>query len=119
MKPRKVKPIVWLCVFALWLCAGCASMQTASGRVLATSAVTVDATMRAWAQYVVAANPPAEDEAAVRRAYENYQSALKVAADAWIAASTSGDQSGYEAALLSLAANEDHIVNLVRSLTKR
>jgi len=102
----------------LLLAAGCASFERTSGKALASSALTVDAAMKAWAQYVVLQHPPADQEAKVRAAYEQYQRSMRLAQDAWLAAVNSGDKTWWESAFLSLTQNEATLLALIREFRR-
>ena len=103
-------------VLIIALCSACTSPRTTSGRLLATSARTVDAAMQAWAQYVVITHPAPEQEARVRAAYEAWQSAMRVAVDAWIATAQRQDDATlaqWDIAWRSLGANEAELLNVI------
>lgn len=83
------------------------------GKTLSTTAVSVDAAMQGWAQYVVTGNATAEQEAQVKGAYSKYQVSMKVARDAYVTASTVGDKSIYEQAALVLRNNKAALLSLI------
>ena len=56
--------------------AGLPSLEDSAGKALASTALIVDATMKAWAAYVVANNVPDAQQAKAKRAYEEYQAAM-------------------------------------------
>lgn len=74
---------------------GCKMLQSAqtrfedsAGKFLATTAVTVDNTMTAWAKWVVMGKATPESEAKVRAWYGNYQVAMMKATNAYTVALT-------------------------------
>ncbi len=66
--------------------AGCATTNT-PGRVLATTAVTVDGAMKGWGEWVALGKATTGDEAKVKAAYETYQTSFSLALKAYQAAS--------------------------------
>lgn len=95
-----------LCL-TLALC-GCASWQSTSGKVLTSSALTVDATMKGWAKWSATHPVSEQTHASVRGAYEKYQAAMAVAVEAYADAVNSGERTAWgnarEALELALSA---------------
>lgn len=90
---------------------------TTTGKILGTTAQTVDTSMRAWANYVVYAKPGVEAETKVRKAYEAYQSAMGAALAAYATADQTGQKSGFEIASKALAAARGNLLRLIDQLT--
>lgn len=114
MKQKLFLPL--LTSLSLLALVACASFQATSGKLLVTTAATVDAAMKGWATYVVANNVPESGQTQVRIAYANYQLAMKAAQQAYGAAVSSGDQSGWQTASAALTASSTALTQLVASL---
>lgn len=95
----------------------CASFQSTSGKLLATTAQSVDAAMKGWAAYVVAGGATANQETQVRAIYAKYQATMTVATNAYVAALTSGDQSPWNAASSALTGAQASLLQLIQTLT--
>lgn len=84
-------------LISLWVVAliGCATtmgtFNNLAGKFLATTAATVDASMHAWATWVVAGKATPQDEAQVRAIYATYQGDMMVATNAYALAVKVGD----------------------------
>lgn len=94
----------------------CASFQNTAGKLLASTADTVDAAMRGWATYVVINKVGEDKQLPVRNAYANYQTAMVAAESAYKAAVQSGDQSAWSQASAALTAASGALTTLVAQL---
>lgn len=104
----------WLVLAALaaGLLAGSGCASTGS-KVLSSTALTVDAAMRGWAVWTVQGQADAEDEAAVRAAYIQYQLAMQAAESAYLAAVSSGDKDIWDQAKAGLEAARESLLLLI------
>lgn len=93
--------------------AGCATTQT-PGRILATTAQTVDAAMVGWQEFAWLKPATEQDHAAVAQAYAVYQLSFAVAKSA----QTSGDTAGWARAAEVLRANQSALLLLLETLSK-
>lgn len=95
---------------------GCSTPERTAYRSLGTIAVTVDGAMNGWGEYVRAGRATGADQAKVRSAYERYQSAMRIAEQAQLAAAAAPDnQSSYVTAVSAVSAAADEIVALIHS----
>lgn len=94
---------------------GCASFQVTSGKLLASSALSVDAAMKGWAQWVVAGQATTDQESAVKAAYQRYQVSMSLAQSAYTAAVATDDRTAFQRAADVLAANKQALVDLITS----
>jgi hypothetical protein len=101
------------------LAPGCATWQSNAGKVLASTALTVDASMKGWATYVVKNNISDHQQAPVKDAYAKYQLAMTAAQSAYGAAVANGDQSGWVQAQAALTASSTALTQLIGSLTTK
>lgn len=74
-----------LCLITSAFSLGCKSANTAAYKTTAAVHVTVDAAMSAWGDYVAKHQPPADEELAVKDAYQKYQAAASAVAAAGLA----------------------------------
>src|SRR5437870_6655809 len=95
---------------------GCASTQDKSAKLLASTAVVVDATMKGWASYVVAGRATPAQEQSVRTAYSQYQQSMTIAQNAMIIMMNTKDQSAWTSASLALTQNKIALLNLIQSI---
>jgi hypothetical protein len=109
--------ILTLTLLACLLGWGCASVQTSAGKLLASTATTVDGAMQGWAIWVAQGHATAQQEAQVKTAYGQYQASMAIALGAYNAMVQSGDQSVWLTASQILASNGAAIVALVQSFT--
>lgn len=100
---------------ALAFLLGCASVQTNAGKLLATTAVTVDGSMQGWATWVNLNQATPDQETKVRDAYSKYQASMTVAKKAYNTLVTTGDQSAWLQASTVLEANQATFIALVRT----
>jgi len=107
---KKLIPII-----ALAFLVGCASFQNTAGKLLASTAATVDAAMKGWAAYVVAGGATDDQQKQVRESYGRYQLAMKGAESAYLASVKNADRSGWAAASAALTASSSQILALVQS----
>jgi flavin-binding protein dodecin len=96
---------------------GCSttSWQDAAGKVLATTALTVDATMKGWAYHVVNDSVPQNQQDSVKIAYAKYQLAMEAAKSAYVSAVTVKDSSVFEQAKQALLASSSALTQLIKS----
>lgn len=109
-------PLLMAVSLALAVGPGCQTSNT-PGRILASTAVTVDAGMQGWAQWVKTGQATDGDQAKVRAAYEKYQAAFGLALMAYEAATGETDQSGWERASAALRASQTELLALIESLS--
>lgn len=101
----------------LVLMIGCASFQTTAAKLLTSTALTVDATMKGWATYVVQNNVSDAQQAPVKAAYSKYQIAMTAAQAAYTALVANGDKNAWQQASAALTAASSGLTQLVASLT--
>lgn len=111
-------PIIFLFVIAgsvglaLGLTACSTTPQQASYRAAGTTVVTVDTAMNLWGAYVGANHPGTNEEAAVKSAYEKYQTSMAIVCDAGAAYAASGGTNS-----TASAAVDEAIANSSQELT--
>jgi hypothetical protein len=98
------------CLFVL---AGCASLETNAYRTIGSTAVTVDAAMRGWGDYVRAGKATPANQVAVKGAYLRYQTAMTVAQQAVIVYKANGDKVTFQTSIDMLNAAKDVLIGLV------
>ena len=112
--------IAVLCVvFAFAI--GCATLEQSAYRSIGSVAVTVDAAMNSWGDWVRAGQSAPEQEATVRVAYARYQSAMRTANSALTAYRISAGQNKTELniALDVLDGSAADLMQLIRSFQKK
>ena len=97
------------------LMVGCASLTSTAGRLVSTTAVTVDGAMQGWAMWVAEGQSTAEQGIQVRQAYVKYQASMKVAKAAYGTLVLNGDKSAWDQAAVVLQANEAALLALTKS----
>jgi hypothetical protein len=104
-----------LMLMATLVCVGCASLEQTAGKVLSSTAITVDATMQGWAQWVAAGQATPEQEGRVKAAYLQYQMSMQVASSSYQIMVTTNDKTQWEKARDALLANSQTLISLVNS----
>ncbi len=100
---NRIVPIIALAV----LLTGCTTLTNDSaGKLLASTAATVDKAMQAWATYVVVAKIDADGQREVKTAYVKYQAAMSVAETAYVALVKDGNKITWESAKTVLSASD-------------
>jgi hypothetical protein len=97
-----------------WLLNSCVT-ENIEGRLLASTAQTVDATMKGWAIWVVDGNASEYAEARVKGAYGRYQLAMDAAKAAYLAWHKTGEKDTWEQASATLKASRDSLLKLIES----
>lgn len=92
---------------------GCASIQTNAGKLLATTAMTVDASMKGWAVWVAKGQAAPDEETVVKAAYEKYQTAMAIASNAYAVLVATKDQTAWTQAAATLTANAGNLTKLI------
>lgn len=116
---KNLLPAVALTGFSLSMVCGSltgCSTPNAAGRVLSSTALTVDSAMQGWGAWVRAGQATPADEAAVKRAYEVYQASMQVARRAYAAYYNTGDRTIWETAATQLETNRDLLLSIVQQL---
>lgn len=108
---RKLIPMV--AVMALLV--GCATMTTTAGKLLSSTAITVDGAMQGWAMWVAEGQATMEQGVQVKQAYVKYQASMKVAKAAYGTLVLNGDKSAWDQASAVLQANETALLGLTKS----
>lgn len=104
---------ILLCaLFFLVQIVGC----TTTGRVQMTADASVDAAMKAWAQYVVAGGATEAQEAQVRQAHAIYVAASEAAEKALLTWSKTKDRTPLDQAYTVLLDSQRNLLNLIREL---
>jgi len=103
-------------LLVLLLFSGCATTETNSYKIIGSIAVTVDAAMNGWGDYVRAGKASAEDELVVKGAYQQYQEAMRVAHSAVNLYLVDKNRPALELALDTLMANKNALVTIVERL---
>ncbi len=93
----------------------CTTFQDTAGKVLTTTAATVDKAMQGWATYVVLNQVPEDKQTTVRAAYAKYQLAMAAAEDAYLAGVQSKDQTVYKQAEAALIGASGDLTALIQS----
>lgn len=95
---------------------GCGTAPQRAYQTVATTEITVSAAMTAWGNYVKQFHPPASEELKVKAAYEKYQAAMIVVADAGKAvAEGTGSQARLDIVVQTAAASLKDLVNLIQA----
>jgi hypothetical protein len=102
----------------LALLVGCTTFTNSAGKVLASSAMTVDAAMQGWATWVSMGKAGPTQETQVKAAYQKYQVAIQTATLAYQAAVVSGDQTAWKQAETVLTQTQSSVLNLISQFTK-
>jgi hypothetical protein len=98
---------------------GCKTPEQGAYRTIGTVAVSVDAAMNGWGDYVRAGKANPEQEMKVRDGYAKYQSAMRVAKITVASYKAQPDgTSRLNAAVDALAASGSEIVTLIQLFTK-
>ncbi len=94
---------------------GCVTYKQNAGKLLASTALTVDAAMRSWATVVKMGKATDEQQAKVRAAYEKYQMAMTVADAAYTALVSLDDKSLWPLASSQLTDASTSLTTLIQS----
>ena len=100
------------CATVLFLTA-CASLESNAYKIIGATAVSVDAAMNGWGDYVRAGKANSDEQNRVRSAYEQYQLAMKGTHSAIIAYRERGDKSILEIQLDILDATKNTLIELI------
>jgi hypothetical protein len=106
-------------LLSLFLClalCGCASFQNTGGKVLTSTALTVDAAMKGWAKWAHTHPVSEESQASVRGAYAKYQSAMSAAVEAYAAAVNAKDKTIWTQSADALDASSASLIQLIHTL---
>lgn len=103
-------------ILAIVAFAGCTTVKTNAGKTLASVAVTVDASMKAWAALVVAGQTNPQQEANVKAYYARYQQAMVVARSAYAILATTGDATQWKIASTELINSQNAITGAVETV---
>ena len=106
-----------LAVAFLAVMVGCATFQSNAGKLLASSALTVDAGMKSWAVWVAKGQATPAQEAQVKAAYQKYQVAIAIANDAYAKLAANNDQAAWTQAANILTANQAGLLQLITQFT--
>ena len=113
---KKILALLLVIGLIAGLATGCKSPMDTSGKTLIAIENTVDASMKGWATWVAGGNATDAQQAQVRTAYAEYQSAYAAACQAWIAAENSGDSSTLTQIIASLSAAATPLTTLVTQI---
>lgn len=116
--PPNITPLLLCIGLMLSAGAGCTTPQDAAGKSLATAAITVDAAMQGWGEWVRTGQASVEDEIVVEDAYHKYQAAMRVAITAYRQAVKVGDLTIYERAAESLRNSREDLLALISLFEK-
>lgn len=98
---------------------GCATTQDNAGKLLASSAVTVDGAMKGWAAWVAQGQATDDQQAKVRTAYAQYQASMSVAQAAFNTLVATGDASGWQKASTVLTTNQQALMALTQMFVQK
>lgn len=89
-------------VLSLTLFMGCAILggggwQTAGGKFLTSTALTVDAAMHGWATWVASGKATSAEEANVKGIYQHYEGVMMLATNAYVLAVKINDPTVFDA----------------------
>ena len=104
-----------LTALMLALLTACATYKDNAGKLLASTALTVDATMRGWGAYVRLGKATDDQQAKVRAAYEQYQLAMQAAQAAFTVLIATGNQPAWTTASSTLTSKSTSLTALVQS----
>jgi len=110
-----------LCLTSLVTNTGCKSPERTAYRVVGTTVTTVDTAMNVWGDQVRAGKATAEQQINVKRAYEQYQSGMRItriAVNTYKADNSSGNKAALSKALDGLDAARAEILRLVNLYIK-
>jgi len=111
-----MKKLFLALLLASSLVVGCKTTpQTTAGKLLASTAMTVDSTMKGWATYVAANHVPDEKQKSVKDAYQKYQLAMSVAAISY--GTMANGTNNWESASKALTASSTALTTLITSFT--
>ncbi len=116
MKQKLLLSILAVAALVTMLLCGCASSQQTAAKVLTSTALTVDAGMKAWGQWAQTHEVTEAQHAAVKGAYERYQASMALAVTAY--ANVTSIDKPWPAALNALELSSGQLLNLVHSLEK-
>jgi hypothetical protein len=104
-------------VLVATLCAGCATFNSTAGKLLVSTALTVDAAMQGWAQWVIAGQSNPDQELKVKAAYIKYQASMQIAQAAYQTMVVSNDKTYWDKAAEALTSNRVALLALISSFT--
>jgi len=91
---------------------GCATSNP-EGRLLASTAQTVDAAMKGWSIWVVDGKAEPYSEVRVRELYGRYQLAMAAAKESYTVWKATGEKTPWERASVTLRQSRDFLLNLI------
>ena len=98
----------------LTLSMACASLETNSYKIIGATAVTVDAAMNGWGDFVRSGKASSEDQNVVRSAYEKYQKAMTTSKVAITTYQVSKDKTSLNLALDILDATKNDLIDAIQ-----
>lgn len=100
---------------ALLTLVACASVKTDAGKMLATTAATVDASMKGWGVWVALGKSTSAQETAVENAYAKYQASMMVATNAYATLVLTGNASVWNVASAVVQSNQVALTSQIRT----
>ncbi len=111
----------YIAVIPLILLLGCAtSFQNVAGKLLASTAATVDTVMKGWAAYVIAGQASDDQQRQVRAVYGDYQVSMSAAETVYLSTVTSGSKatpSNWSNISSNLTSNASKLATTVQTFT--
>ena len=102
-------------VLALAVVQGCVGFKATAGKTLATTAASVDTSMKGWAAWVALGKATPQDQLQVKENYQYYQLAMQAATNAYIVSVTIGDHTVFKEADVKLQATRSHLLSTVNT----
>lgn len=98
----------------LALSMACVSLETNAYKVIGATAVTVDAAMNGWGDFVRAGKASNDDQAVVRSSYEKYQKAMSASRTAVATYRVNKDKTALNLALDILDATKNDLIDAIQ-----
>lgn len=107
--------ILWSSATATISLTGCSGWKSGTYKTAGTVVITADVAMQAWAAHVVTGGATPEQEAKVRAAYHQYQTAMLAVLDAGRLATSSNDMSALNRWFAAAQAAQAHLGRVVNA----
>lgn len=114
---KRTFPFIALLLFL----SACTTFKENAGKFLASEAATVDASMKAWAIYVVTTHVSEADQAPIKALYVQYQAQMALAEKAYVAmvySTTPATQDAFTTAQAALTNAELGLTTKITAVTK-
>lgn len=109
-----MKKLIPLIIGLLFITTACNTIKNTGPKVMASTALAVDAAMKSWAVWVVNGHATPAQEQNIRDVYKKYQVSMLIAYNAYTQSVNSGNDSAWKIASTMLDSNKNQLISLVQ-----